>query len=380
MLDGSRWLYTVSSIIAILAIFIAAVITYYITKLIIKIVTARLIKTERSVFLNVLAKNRTLHMLAHIASGIVLWSGSQFITEHNNVYTGYEAIILAKLSLLYMFVVCLIIISRMVWSLNSYYEHKFDFAKQYPIYSYLKVTILFVWVIGVVLIVSFFLQTSPWALLTGVGAVSAVFLLVFKDTLLGIISSIQITALNIVRIGDRICIDKYTVDGTVLDISINTVKIRNSDNTIANIPTYMLTTEVVRNWRLVNETGSRQIKRAVYLDPNCVVTCDSILIEKLQQIKIINQYIQDNPDTEFINLTLFRVFFQDYLNRHKFLNHTELTMVRHLDPINIGILPLEIFAYTTTSDTAKFEQIQADIFEHLFTMLPVFGLNIYRQN
>jgi len=381
MLDGSGWLHFVSAIVVILALLLAWIATYYIVKLVITGVTAKIVKPHHHGFFRILSQNRTLLMFAHIAAGLVLYSGSHAISEHNNsIYSNYETIVLENLALLYIFSTCLIIVSRLVWSINCYYEERFDFARQHPIYSYLKVIVLFVWVIGIVLIIAYFLQTSPWALLTGVGAVSAVFLLVFKDTLLGVIASIQATALNIVRIGDRISFDKYGVDGRVLDISINVVKVRNSDNTVASIPTYMLTSEVVKNWRAVEESDSRRIKRAVYLDSDSVVACEAAVLEQLQHLAIIKQYMLDNPNTEFINLTLFRVFFQDYLNKHKYINHNELVMVRHLDPLNVGGLPLEVYAYTTTYDIARFEEIQADIFEYLFSMLPIFNLKVYRQN
>lgn len=188
--------------------------------------------------------------------------------------------------------------------------------------------------------------------------------MIFKDTLLGIVASIQATALDIVRIGDRISLDKYGVDGRVLDISINIVKVRNGNNTISSIPTYMIISEVIHNWRSVEELCIRRIKRAVYLDSESVIACDAVLLEQIQRLPIIKQYMIDNPDGQFINLTLFRIFFQDYLDKHKDINHTELTMVRHIDSTGVGGLPLEIYAYTTIYDLGKFEQIQADIFEH----------------
>ncbi|HLX53271.1 MAG TPA: mechanosensitive ion channel domain-containing protein [Aquella sp.] len=379
-LNATGWLHVASSVIVLLLLLIGAVITYYLVELIIKLVMVKFVKSRKLAFIKVLSKNKTLHSFAHIAAGVFLWWGSQTVIEHSDTYSNYEAVILGKLALLYIFVMSLVIASRIVWSINTYYEKHFDFARQYPIYSYLRVVILFIWVIGVVLVISFSLQTSPWALLTGIGAISAVFVLVFKDTILGIIASIQATALDIVRIGDRVSLKKYEVDGRVLDISINTVKIKNSDNTVASVPTYMLISEVVHNWRPVEESSSRRIKRAVYLDSDSVTACDAALLEKLQHLAIIKQYMLDNPDTEFINLTLFRVFFQDYLKRHKNINHNELVMVRHLDPLNVGGLPLEVYAYTTTYDLATFEQIQADIFEYLFSMLPIFNLKVYRQN
>jgi miniconductance mechanosensitive channel len=380
LLNATGWLHIASSAVILLLLLVTAVITYYLFELIIKLVMGHLVRSRKAAFLKVLSKNRTLHSFAHIASGIVLWCGSQTVIEHSDTYSNYEAEILGKLALLYIFITCLVIASRLVWSLNTYYEKHFDFARQYPIYSYLRVAILFIWIIGIILVISFSLQTSPWALLTGIGAVSAVLVLIFKDTLLGIIASIQATALDIVRIGDRVSLNKYNVDGRVLDISINTVKIKNADNTVASVPTYMLISEIVHNWRPVEESSSRRIKRAVYLDSDSVVACDTSLLEKLQHLEVINRYMEENPDTEFINLTLFRVFFQDYLSKHKNINHNELTMVRHLDPLNVGGLPLEVYAYTTTYDLATFEQIQADIFEYLFSMLPIFNLKVYRQN
>jgi miniconductance mechanosensitive channel len=265
----------------------------------------------------------------------------------------------------------------MVWSLNGYYEIKFNFAKQYPIYSYLKVIVLFIWIIGIMLIISFFLNTSPWALLTGIGAVSAVLLLVFKDTLLGIISSIQATALNIVRIGDRICMDKYGIDGTVVDISINTVRVRNSDNTVANIPTYMLTTEVIKNWRSMEEAGARRIKRSIHLDIDSIVVCTPELLNQLGQMPVLKEYLKNNQNIELSNLTLFRVYLKDYLDRHELINHNYLTIVYHLDPTANG-LPVEIYTFSKLTSFEDYELVQSNIFEHLFSVLPRFELAIFR--
>ena len=240
-----HWLYTVSFIIMFFAISITAVLTFYLVRFIIlKLVEP--LKTSKVTLLKVVAKSNILDLFAHLAVGFVLLIGSLIVIEQNNVHSEYLAVILEKLSLLYIFITIIFVTSRFVWLLNNYYNKRFVFAKQYPIYSYLKVLTLFIWIIGLILIICYFFNTSPWALLTGIGAVSALLLLVFKDTLLGIIASIQVAALNIVHIGNRISIDKYNIDGVVLDISINTVKIRNNDGTIANLPTHMLTSEVLK--------------------------------------------------------------------------------------------------------------------------------------
>lgn len=376
LLHGTGWLNSVSRLVTIALIFVSAILAYYVTKFLINRIVPRLTKSRSSVFLRVISKNKTIHLIAHIVAGIVLLLGSDFVKEHDDIYSTYESIILNKLSLLYIFLIILFIISRIIWSVNSYYEKSFDYARQHPIYSYLKVVVLLVWIIGLVLIISFFMDTSPSALLTGIGAVSAVLLLVFRDTLLGIISSIQATALNIVKIGDRISIDKYNLDGTVLDVAISSVKIKNGDNTVANVPTHMLTTEIIKNWHGIEESGVRRIKRSVCIDINSITPCSEELLNSLKTYACIEQYLETKHKLVISNLELFRVFFQNYLDNSSSINHESNSYLRHLDPTPYG-LPLEVCAFTNTVILKEFEQIQAEIFEYLFCKLPEFRLKVY---
>jgi miniconductance mechanosensitive channel len=359
--------------IAVSIILTLAVFFYYISKLVVAKVVNRLVNQTRSIFLQIVAKNNSLSLLAHLVAGIFIWCGSQILTDNVGLVAQAVVRLMNRLALLYVFFTAVVMTTRLIWSLNSYYEKKFKFAKQYPIYSYLKVLILLTWIISGILIISFFAHTSPWALLTGVGAVSAVFLLVFKDTLLGIVSSIQATASNIVRIGDRISIDKYGVDGTIMDIAINTVKLRNADNTSATIPTYMLTSEIVKNWRVMEESGGRRIKRSIHINIDSIKVCDSQLLAQASRFKIVADYIASSPGQEWINLALYRIYIEDYLAHNPEINHDYLTLVRHLDPDPSG-LPLEIYAFSARVDIVGYERLQADLFEHCLAALPIFGL------
>ena len=221
--------------------------------------------------------------------------------------------------------------------------------------------------------------------MTGIGAVSAVFLLVFKDTLLGIVASIQATALNIVRVDDRVSLDKYNVDGTILSMAISTVKIRNNDNTIVTIPTYMITSEILKNWRGVSDFGARRIKRAMYLDINSVKECSDELYATLTQLiyNLSNQQlavpnIDNSVKNNIINLNLYRQYIELYLYQHKDISKDYSILVRHLAPTPNG-LPLEIHAFTHCVIWDDYERIQADIFEHCFAVLSIFELQVLQK-
>lgn len=330
---------------------------------------------SKSIYFHVIAKNKTLNAFAHLVGATVFFVGIEFVKEQSTPEFGVIQTTIHYLATLYIFLSVMFIISYLIWSINAYYNKKFDFSNQYPIYSYLKVVMIIAWSIWAILIIAYFANTSPLALLTGIGAISAVFLLVFRDTLLGIVASIQVTAANIVRIGDRITLDKYAVDGEVMDIAITTVKVRNADNTIATIPTYSLISEVVKNWRGMVEVGGRRIKRPINLDINSIMACDPDMLRELSGINAVNKYIDNHPGEELINLALYREYVMEYLATNPQINHQMVTIVRHLDP-GLSGLPLEIYTFTKDTTFIGYETAQADIFEHCFSALGKFKLKI----
>jgi len=356
-------------------VFAIAVGVYIATRLLVVPLVQRSFKHTKSIYLHVIAKNKTMDALSHFISASVFYVGIQFIKEQSGADFAYLQQIAHILAVLYIFLSLMFIISYMIWSLNQYYIKKFHFSNQYPIYSYLKVAIVIAWLIWGILIAAYFANTSPLALLTGLGAVSAIFLLLFRDSLLGIVASIQVTASNIVRIGDRIILDKYSIDGEVIDIAITTVKVQNSDNTIATIPTYSLISEVVRNWRGVIDIGGRRIKRSLHLDIDSIGVCDPELLKKLSEVQVLRDYIDTHTGEEIINLALYRIYLVDYLTKHPGINNKLVTVVRHLESGVTG-LPVEIYAFSNDTSFAGYEAIQADIFEHCFAALGRFNLKI----
>ncbi len=378
-LSNIYWIKILAYLITVAILIGVALLVFFGIKLFILNIIRNILNKRRSEFLKIIARNKTLKTLTHIACSYTLWAGIKAINQSQSFYLILFRI-LHYMALTYFIISISILISRLIWSANEYYEKKFIFANQYPIYTYLRVFILFFWAIVIMLILATLADTSPFALLTGIGAASAVFLLIFRDTLLGIVSSIQVAASGIIRPGDRIAIDKYGIDGNVTSIAITTVKVQNADNTVATIPTYTLTSEVVKNWRGMEESGGRRIKRSIIIDIDSIMACNKELLESLSQANpTLAIYIMNNAQKEIINLAIYREYMLNYLQNHPLINSKFLIMVRHLEP-SIHGLPLEIYAFTKSTDIVGYEIAQAEIFEHCFAALSRFNLKILQYN
>lgn len=369
-----------SELIILGVIVVFAVLAYYIVSFIAKhYIRIRLMKSE-STFVQFLAKKNGVAIFGHLASALTFRIGSNFIIRHNDEFTRLLPIIINKLSMLYLFLTIVIIFVSIIKAINPYYEKTFNFAKRYPIKPYINVVVLFIWILWIVFIIAYFSNSSVSAIFTAIGAASAVFLLIFRDTLLGIMSSIQAAASNIVRIGDRICIEKYNLDGTVISIAINSVRIKNSDNTVATVPTYMLTSEVVKNWRTMTEYGERRIKRAILIDVNTIRQCSDTELNKFANISCLSEYITKKPQSKKIsNLALFRLYIENYLRESAFISKTNTILVRHLDPGQNG-LPVEIYAYTTNTNWNDYEQTLSEVMEYCFLKMEMFNLKAFQNS
>ena len=276
--------------------------------------------------------------------------------------------------------------------INDVYRVSFSFAKQRPITSYLDFIKIIIWIIALIIVISNFTNQAPTTMLAGFGAVSAIVILVFKDSILGFISSIQLSAYDIVRIGDWIQIRKHNIDGDVIDISLNTVKIQNFDKTVVTIPTYELMSSGVINWRGMKESGGRRIKRSVNINIDTIKLCDTVLLKKLSKINHLNAYITQkiknvpevakkntiNYDKKLTNVGLYRAYVKAYLSNRSDIQQQNFTfLVRQLQPTEIG-LPIEIYVFTKTTNWNEYEDAQADIFDHIISILPVFELKLFQ--
>ncbi|MEA2068432.1 MAG: mechanosensitive ion channel [Verrucomicrobiota bacterium] len=249
-----------------------------------------------------------------------------------------------------------------------------------------------------IFIISVLLDKSPWNLFGLLGGLTAITMLVFKDTILGFVAGIQLGANDMVREGDWIEMPKYGADGDVIEVTINTVKVRNWDKTISTIPTYALISDSFKNWRGMSESGGRRIKRSICIDMNTVRFADDALLEKFRSMELLKEYVektQEKIDTanaeqgidlsatvvngrRQTNLGIFRAYLVQYLRSHPKI-HTGMTfLVRHLQPTPQG-LPIEIYVFSSDKNWANYEGIQADIFDHVLAAIPEFDLCVYQQ-
>lgn len=250
--------------------------------------------------------------------------------------------------------------------------------------------------IGGIVIVSILIKQSPLGILAGLGAFAAVLMLVFQDSILGFVSGIQLSANNMVRVGDWIEMPKYGVDGDVLEITLNTVKVQNFDKTIVTIPPTLLIKDSFKNWRGMEEAGGRRVKRSVFIDMTSVTFCSDEMLQRYHKIQILNDYLnqkekilteynkENNIDNSVVvngrrqtNLGVFRAYLEYYLKNHPSVNHGMTCMVRQLQPGDAGI-PLELYFFTATTKWIDYEGIQADIFDHVLAVIPYFDLKVFQ--
>lgn len=363
-----------------LAIVIAVLVFYLCIILVEKVLNRILIKLNPRVSLiKILVKHNLFRLFSHIAVGICLLLNldSIFSLGHRVTIDPIALHVSTKLIQLYIFLAIIIIINKFINLVNVYYDKRFNKDNQLPINSYIQVLNLIVWLVGLILIISFFLNISPLAFLTGIGAVSALFLLLFKDTLLGIVASIQASATNIVKVGDYVELTNKSLSGTVIDISITRVKIKNDDNSISTIPTYMLTSEVIRNTSYINNYGAKLLKTSFKLNIASIKLINEELLNKLSEIDIVNNYIKKHGNWHNItNLELFREYLEDYLKaKPNVLSDAYPIIIKHLSSNEVG-LPIEISIYVNDRNYYNLYKTEAQILEHVFIILGLFGLEI----
>ncbi|MEH7113776.1 mechanosensitive ion channel domain-containing protein, partial [Neobacillus niacini] len=278
---------------------------------------------------------------------------------------------------------------------NDIYQ-TFEISKIRPIKGYIQVVNIVVITVGIILLIADLIGKNPLIFLSGIGALSAVLLLVFKDSLLGLVAGIQLSANDMVRVGDWIEMPKYGADGDIIDISLNTVKVQNFDKTITTIPSYALISDSFINWRGMQTSGGRRIKRSLFIDTSSITFCTVEMIEKFKNIHYLSDYIvvREREIAEFnskndinrtnpvngralTNIGVFRAYISKYLQHHSGINQEMTLLVRQLAPTEHG-MPLEIYAFSNDIRWAVYETIQADIFDHLFAVAKEFGLRLFQ--
>lgn len=279
--------------------------------------------------------------------------------------------------------------------INMMYRRRSD-AHVHPIKGYLQVIKIVIYAVATILIIATLIDRSPLILLSGLGAMAAVLLLIFQDTILSLVASVQITSNDLIRVGDWVEMPQLNVDGDVIDIALHTVKVQNWDKTISNIPTKRFISDSFKNWRGMQESGGRRIKRSLFLDQQSVHFLSREECTRLHRFNLLDDYLTEktceieewNAKLEergkepvntrrITNIGSFRAYVERYLRSHGGVHQSMTLMVRQLSPTADG-LPLEIYCFTNTVAWTQYEAIQSDIFDHLLAILPEFGLRVFQ--
>lgn len=387
---GEEWASYLNLLILLVGMLILVILLDFLLWKILRAVSIKLARSSRNNFDNFLVMYRVPRYLAHVLPMLIFL---EFIPVAFADFEYAEGVAIKIMSILFVLLV-LVIFRKLFQSINGYLKTLPRF-KDKPIDSYVQVFMIFAWIIGIFTIFAIISETTVWKFVTALGAASAVVLLIFKDTILGLVASIQVTINDMVRIGDWITFDKYGADGDVIEISLATVKVQNFDKTITTIPTYALISDSFKNWRGMQDSGGRRIKRALIIRQQSIKFLTPKDIKALNKIQLITSYINTrseqinsyNADHEIdksllingrnlTNFGVFRKYVTNYLESHSAINKKMTLMVRQLEPTTQGI-PLEIYAFSSDKRWENYEYVMADIFDHLLAALPYFSLEVF---
>ena len=341
---------------------------------------------------NALVDHNVFGRTAQVVPALIIFVGLPFVP---GLPENIEQLV-RNITMGYMVLMLTLALTAMLSAGNSIYS-ALPVAKHRPLKGFVQLLQIAVWIIGGVLIVSVLLDRSPLLLLSGFGAMTAIVLLVFKDTILSLVASVQLTAQDMVRVGDWIEMPQFGADGDVVDVQLHTIKVQNWDKTITTIPTHRLISDSFKNWRGMSQSGGRRIKRSIFVDVSTIRTQTQEEVERFTRFALLKEYIKnkkqeladynaglevevdsDVNSRKLTNIGTFRAYAYNYLKNHPKIHKDMTLLVRQLAPGPEG-LPIEVYCFTKTTEWGEYEDIQADIFDHLLAIVPEFGLRLYQK-
>ena len=382
----AAWHPTLPSLVMLAVLLAIAIAAHFIARSIFVRIARALSRRTTTVWDDALIDRGVIGRIVQLLPAMIVYIGLDFVpglsvdvsTLLRNVTQGYMVLVLTSA------------ITRALSVGNDMYA-RHAAAEQRPIKGFVQLVQLGLWLLAAILVVSVLINRSPLLLLSGFGAMTAIVLLVFRDTLLSLVASIQLTAQDLVRVGDWIEVPQFGADGDVIDIQLHTVKVQNWDKTITTIPTYALIDKSFKNWRGMSRAGARRIKRALYLDVSSIGFLEPEGVDRLHRFKLLRGYLEeklaeigeageDAPVNRrrLTNIGTFRAYVVRYLQQHPGIAQHMTLMARQLQPGPEG-LPLEIYCFTNTTVWTDYEGIQSDIFDHLLAIVPEFGLKLYQK-
>lgn len=387
---NESWTDDLTSTIILVIILAIAFLGDAICKHVILTTVTRLVKKTKATWDDVVFDRKVMIYLSHLVAPIILYILLPLAISNAGLLT-----FILRICMIYIIAVFLKFISALLSALYHVYSEREQFRDR-PLKGLLQTVQVILFFIGGIIIVSILIDKSPMVLLTGLGASAAVLMLVFKDSIMGFVSGIQLSANNMLKVGDWIEMPKYGADGTVIEVTLNTVKVRNWDNTITTIPPYALVSDSFQNWRGMQESGGRRIKRSIRIDMNSVKFCTPEMLAKYRKIRLLKDYIEEAEkvveeynkehgiDNSVLvngrrqtNLGVFRAYLTNYLRSLPAVNQDLTCMVRQLQPTEQGI-PLELYFFSSIKAWIPYEGVQADVFDHVLAIIPEFDLHVFQ--
>ncbi|MFW6243925.1 MAG: mechanosensitive ion channel family protein [Desulfovibrionales bacterium] len=389
LLSDKQYLDEMLVLVLVLA---AATASYFVARrILLRSVHAFLARTKNK-WDDVLIDHGVTRVLAYFVPVVVIYLGLTLFQ--------LSAPVTQKALNLTMVVLTLMLLSRLLTCLLDVYDSS-PWAREHPLKGYVQLVKIFLILVGLILIVSMLMDKSPWVLLSGIGAVMAILLLIFKDTILSLVASVQIAGNDLLRRGDWIEMPQFGADGEVIDIALHIVKVQNWDKTIVSIPTHKFLDNSFKNWRGMQQTGGRRIKRSLLIDQSSIHFLEPERIERLKQVDLLREYLEgkekelrefnrnrisrDQPASvinarRLTNIGTLRAYILAYLRTHPLIRQDLTLLVRQLQPGADSGLPLEIYAFAADTRWDAYEAIQADIFDHILAVIPEFGLRAYQRD
>ena len=383
----ASWL---DEIISMTLLFLLAYGVDLISRFIVHKIITRIAKFTTAIWDDIFIEFKVFRLMAHVFPGIVFYLCTPIALKSVFWVSLFE-----KGALIFIVYAIIRSIHAATKAMAKIYSQSEDYSNK-PIQIIFQIVAVIAYFVGAISLLSILLDTSFTTLFAGLGASMAILILVFKDTILGFVAGWQLSSNDMLRQGDWITVPKYGADGNVEEVSLYSVKVRNFDNTITTVPPYALVSESFQNWRGMQESGGRRIKRAIIIDMTSIRFCNKEMIDNFRKIKYLTEYIdsteevisrynQENQTDNSVlvngrrqtNIGVFRAYIQKYLENHPEINHDMTTMVRQLQPTEKGIA-IELYFFTKVKDWVYYENVQSDIFDHIMAIVPQFGLRVFQ--
>ena len=373
--------------IEVIAVIALAFLSNFIAKRILLAGVRFFVKRSRTRWDDALYERKVFARMSHLAPAIVIYFTAYLFPPIKDI--------IQRFSMAYMIFAGMLVVNAFLNAVVDIYR-TYEVSRERPIKGYVQIAQIIIFIFLGIIMLSTMMNRSPWLFLSGFGAMTAVIILVFKDSILGFVASIQLSANDMVRIGDWIEMPRFGADGDVVDVTLHTVKVQNWDKTITTIPAYALISDSFKNWRGMAESGGRRIKRGLHIDMSSIKFCTDEMLDRFEKFQLITDYIKSRRkeiseynkthriDTSALingrnmtNVGTFRAYIVAYLRDHPKIHNDMTFLIRHLPPTQHG-LPIEIYVFSNDQRWANYEAIQADIFDHILAVVPLFELRIFQ--